>query len=768
MFSFSVVINTYNRAEGLRNTLKSLLALDYPTFEIVVVNGPSTDHTEEVLQQFASRIKVASCEVRNLSVSRNIGICAAAGDLVAFIDDDAMPEPEWLTQLAEAFDEEGVAAAGGKVFDHVGYEFQYQYASADRLGNAQWQLVEPTPHLNFPQSLRFPYLQGTNTSFRRTALLSVGGFDEEYEYYLDETDVCLRLNDAGYIVRQLPNAYVHHKFLPSHVRDENRVAKYRYPVVKNKIYFAVRNARSHISMNNIMGDVQAFVAGQFADIDFHIAGGRLSADDRSTFSNDVDRAWTRGLQQGLSANRELITDEKLQRYGQPFKNALAADEIARLKGRKSIVLVSRDYPPGHAGGIATFNRDLAVALAAAGHTVVVITHSKDVNRVDFEDGVWVHRLVPMELARSSAAVQANVPQHIWNWSMTAHREVARLETHRSIDVVETPIWDCEGIAFALDKRWPLVVSLQTTMHFWLQSHPEYRQNGEWMSSFGQVMLNLERLVMQEADSIRSISAAIARDIESSYGFSFEKDRLVVSPLGLADRLDERSATLSPGDVPVVLFVGRLEPRKGIDVLLSAITLVLQSGTSARFRLLGDDSHPGPDGQTFREAFENSEAGRQCAGLVSFEGKVSDEVLRSAYASCDLFVAPSRFESFGLVFLEAMREGKPVVGCNAGGMPEVVAHEDSGLLVEPGDAMALAKAISRLLNSPEQRSQMGARGRQRFVDNFTAGQMATNSEPLYESAARHWASSASPCGGTTSLDTQHQPVVATHSRKGTDE
>ena len=67
--------------------------------EVIVVNGPSTDNSEAVIASWGSRIRAARCDVANISVSRNIGICMAQGDIVAFIDDDAVPEPEWLAQL---------------------------------------------------------------------------------------------------------------------------------------------------------------------------------------------------------------------------------------------------------------------------------------------------------------------------------------------------------------------------------------------------------------------------------------------------------------------------------------------------------------------------------------------------------------------------------------------------------------------------------------------------------------------------------------------
>lgn len=124
---FSVVINTYNREQSLEQTLEGLRYLDYPRTEVVVVNGPSTDGTEALLDAWKDRVKIARCAERNLSVSRNIGICAAAGEFVAFIDDDAVPEPEWLDQLLAGYDTPMIGATGGIVYDHTGYTFQYQY-----------------------------------------------------------------------------------------------------------------------------------------------------------------------------------------------------------------------------------------------------------------------------------------------------------------------------------------------------------------------------------------------------------------------------------------------------------------------------------------------------------------------------------------------------------------------------------------------------------------------------------------------------------------
>jgi len=732
--TFSIVINTLNRGKLLAKTLESFRWLKYDgDFEVIVVNGPSTDNSQEVIDSWLPHIRAARCDVANLSISRNIGICMARGDVVAFIDDDAIPEPEWLTQLARAYTDAGIGGAGGLVFDQSGYTYQYEYSTANRLANANWKLTKSAEHYSFPHSFEFPYLQGTNASFRRSALLEVGGFDEELEYYLDETELCCRLIDAGYVIRQLGDAYVHHKFAPSNIRDEHKITRYRYPVIKNKVYFSIKHGRAYMPLSEILADNKTFSDQQANDIEFHIAGGRLAASEREVFADQNERAWERGVSRGLSGEYEYITPEKQTRWEGEF---LPFRQLRSHPAPQAIVLVSRDFPPNHSGGIATFNKDLAEALAEQGHTVCVITQSPDINRVDMENGVWVHRMAPRDMPMPAEAAALNVPQHVWNWSALALEEAARIATHRPIDVVEAPIWDCEGIAFLLNGAWPLVTSLQTTLHFWLVSHPESRSDAAWMASFGNPMLALEKKMMQECDAVRAISKAIARDIEQAYDFRFAPERLVIAPLGMPDVAAPAAASAAAGDKagPVeVLFVGRLEARKGIDVLLEAIPDVLAAYPETHFRIVGDDSLVAADGKTYKARFLDHRANGAFLDRVRFEGKTDQDTLLEAYHRCDLLVAPSRFESFGLIFVEAMREGRPVIGCNAGGMPEVVSDGVNGILAEPGDPASLADALKKLIGSRELRETMGAAGRRLYLERFTARQMAVVSGQVYATA-----------------------------------
>ena len=112
--------------------------------------------------------------------------------------------------------------------------------------------------------------------------------------------------------------------------------------------------------------------------------------------------------------------------------------------------------------------------------------------------------------------------------------------------------------------------------------------------------------------------------------------------------------------------------------------------------------------------------------ISIEGDTdvafSEDVL-ARYAACDLVVAPSRYESFGLTALEAMIFAKPCIASDVGGLPEVVADRETGLLVPPDDPEALAAALLRLINDEALRRVMGAAGRRRYEARFTAEKMA---------------------------------------------
>jgi glycosyltransferase involved in cell wall biosynthesis len=183
-------------------------------------------------------------------------------------------------------------------------------------------------------------------------------------------------------------------------------------------------------------------------------------------------------------------------------------------------------------------------------------------------------------------------------------------------------------------------------------------------------------------------------------------------------------TEPPGDGPV-LFSGRVTPAKGIEVFLRAVA---RSG--ARAEVCGD-------GWGARRA-RRLAARLGIAERVSFRGWLSREHLSDAYRRSRLVVVPSVWpEPFGLVGIEAMAHGRPVIGTATGGIPEWLVDDETGLLVPPGDAAALAGAIEALLENPRRAALLGARGADRVAIEFSRDRYLEGIGNAYRSAIRRW-------------------------------
>jgi phosphatidylinositol alpha-mannosyltransferase len=156
--------------------------------------------------------------------------------------------------------------------------------------------------------------------------------------------------------------------------------------------------------------------------------------------------------------------------------------------------------------------------------------------------------------------------------------------------------------------------------------------------------------------------------------------------------------------PNILFVGRLEPRKGFRYLLRAFPYVKEEFPQARLIVVG--AYRKKEIANFLHYTRES----HLTG-VKFVGRVSDEDLPRYYRTCDVFCAPSTgFESFGIVLLEAMATGKPTVATNIPGYRDLLEDGKEGFLAEPKDERSLASALIRILKEPATRREMGARGR----------------------------------------------------------
>ena len=195
---FSVVVCTYNGSSTIRDTLDHLAKLDYPNYEVIVVNDGSTDAVPEILKDY--NFQVISTPNQGLSQARNEGLAASRGEFIVYIDDDAYPPPPWLKYLAQAFLKSYHACIGGPnlVPPEDGWVGQ---CVADSPGGPLHVLLTDEIAEHVP---------GCNMAFRRSRLAAIGGFDPLYRTAGDDVDVCWRLQDQGWTIGFSAPAMVWH------------------------------------------------------------------------------------------------------------------------------------------------------------------------------------------------------------------------------------------------------------------------------------------------------------------------------------------------------------------------------------------------------------------------------------------------------------------------------------------------------------------------------------------------------------------------------
>jgi GT2 family glycosyltransferase len=195
----SVVVCTYNGARTLRECLEGCTRLDYPDFEVIVVIDGSTDSSVQIASEFPFR--VVHCKKNGgLSNARNVGMREANGEIVAYLDDDAYPDPLWLRRLAIAFERSDHAGIGGPNLPPPGDGLLAECV-ANSPGNPLHVLLTDELAEHVP---------GCNMAFRRRCLLAIDGFDVAYRRAGDDVDLCWRIQDQGWTIGFDPAAFVWH------------------------------------------------------------------------------------------------------------------------------------------------------------------------------------------------------------------------------------------------------------------------------------------------------------------------------------------------------------------------------------------------------------------------------------------------------------------------------------------------------------------------------------------------------------------------------
>jgi GT2 family glycosyltransferase len=194
----TVCVCTHNGAATLRDCLEGIAQLDYPDYEVIVVNDGSTDETEAIAGQFD--VRVIRDAARGLSNARNLGLAAATGEIVAYLDDDARPDPYWLRYLAAAFAATPHVAIGGPNIAPPGAGLVAECVDKTPGGPIHVLLTDREAE----------HIPGCNMAFRKDALRAIGGFDPQFRVAGDDVDVCWRLQERGGTLGFSPAAMVWH------------------------------------------------------------------------------------------------------------------------------------------------------------------------------------------------------------------------------------------------------------------------------------------------------------------------------------------------------------------------------------------------------------------------------------------------------------------------------------------------------------------------------------------------------------------------------
>ena len=354
------------------------------------------------------------------------------------------------------------------------------------------------------------------------------------------------------------------------------------------------------------------------------------------------------------------------------------------------------------GGMNVYVRELATELARAGLELDVftrLTNPDDARELDIAPGAHLVRLP----AGDTAPMDKNL---VFDYlpDFVAGVERYRRERGREYDLVHSHYWLSAWTGQRLAWRWgvPHVTMFHTLGEVKNRCGAPGRESD--------LRVDVERRAIAEANRVIAASEDELRHLTELYGA--DPARVSIVPCGVNARLfrplprGAARAKLALGEQPTALFVGRMDPLKGLDLLLEATYLLRDQLPDLQLLVVGGDASPESEEGRVRDMARDL----GLAERVRFVGAVPQSELPAYYSAADLCVVPSFYESFGLVAVEALACGTPVVASCVGGLPNVVKHGDNGLLVARRTASEFAGSIARVLLDAPLRHSLAARAR----------------------------------------------------------
>lgn len=394
-----------------------------------------------------------------------------------------------------------------------------------------------------------------------------------------------------------------------------------------------------------------------------------------------------------------------------------------------ILLLSNLYPPHVEGGAEILAGAIGAELARLGHEIIVLTSLHGVETPQRGGQTWrTLRIAPTAFFNQRRPWWQQLKQ-LLNYYRRYHSPANARELRRAISAIQPDVlyvWEITGIGVSSimktlpDLHVPIVFHLGSYWLLYARS-PETEQSRlrtRWLKQW--LIGTVSELTWT---SLIAVSALVK---EKYIQAGFDGERIEVIHNGIDSRFLAMPKAASNAHVDnasnsyQLLFVGRVRAEKGIMILLKALDLLMHEEgwinnkqKSLCLRIFGDGD------AVYISELQHFLRERQLTSVVTFHGIVSQDELIEQYDRADILLVPSLWqEPFGLVVLEAMARGLPVIASKTGGLVEIVTHEVNGLLVEPGNERELVLAIRELLLDVEKRTRLGQAGRATVEEHFT--------------------------------------------------
>lgn len=387
-----------------------------------------------------------------------------------------------------------------------------------------------------------------------------------------------------------------------------------------------------------------------------------------------------------------------------------------------VLMLSWEYPPVLVGGLGRHVHALATVLAAQGHDVTVVSRAGEGARAEeVAEGVRVVR-VPED--------PPMVPfSDLLAWTMALNHALTRaaLRAADDAEVVHAHDWLVAHAAATVKEH--LQVPLVATVH----ATEAGRHQGWLPGPVNQAIHSVEWWLTYEARRVITCSEHMRWEVTRLFDLPPEKVDVIPNGLDAAawtapvDRTAARRALGVPADAPLVVFAGRLEWEKGVQTLLAALPRLRRHHPGLTLVLAGSG--------TQRAQLQAQARRSRVAGAVRFVGQLGTGDLAAAYAAADVACAPSLYEPFGLVALEAAAVGTPLVVGDTGGLRELVEPGVTGLRVPPEDPAALAEAVSRLLTDQVLARRLARAARSRVLREHGWDAVGRRTAQVYATAER---------------------------------